>query len=164
MERLRERLGRHSIVGLDTSIFIYHLEAHPRYQPLTQAVLVGVQAGQQQAITSVVTVMELTVQPWRVGRAAVAREYEALLVHFPNLTLADVTRDVARRAAQLRARYNVRPADALQVATTLVHRATVFVTNDQRLARLSPEVDVIALDDFMVAILALLICLDSRTK
>jgi predicted nucleic acid-binding protein len=151
MERFRERLGRHSIVGLDTSIFIYHLEAHPHYQPLTQAVLVGVQAGQQQAITSVVTVMELTVQPWRVGRAAVAREYEALLVHFPNLTLADVTRDVARRAAQLRARYNVRPADALQVATALVHRATVFVTNDQRLARLSPEVDVIALDNFVVA-------------
>jgi predicted nucleic acid-binding protein len=151
MERFRERLGRHSIVGLDTSIFIYHLEAHPHYQPLTQAVLVGVQAGQQQAITSVVTVMELTVQPWRVGRAAVAREYEALLVHFPNLTLADVTRDVARRAAQLRARYNVRPADALQVATALVHRATAFVTNDQRLERLSPEVDVIALDNFVVA-------------
>jgi predicted nucleic acid-binding protein len=95
--------------------------------------------------------MELTVHPWRMGRAAVAREYETLLVHFPNLTLADVTRDAARRAAQLRARYNVRPADALQVATALVHKATAFVTNDQRLARLSPELDVIALDDFVVA-------------
>ncbi len=151
MERFRERLGRHSIVGLDTSIFIYHVEAHPHYQPLTQALLVGVQAGHQHAITSVVTVMELTVQPWRVGRPAVAREYEALLFHFPNLTLADVTRDVARRAAQLRARYNVRPADALQVATTVVHRATAFVTNDHRLARLSPVLDIIALDDFVVA-------------
>jgi predicted nucleic acid-binding protein len=138
------------LVGLDTNIFIYHLEAHPRYQPLTQALLVDVQAGQQEAITSVVTVMELTVHPWRAGRAAVAREYETLLVHFPNLILADVTRDEARRAAQLRARYNVRPADALQVATALLHRATAFVTNDRRLARLSPEIDVIALDDFVV--------------
>ena len=151
MERFRGRLGRHSIVGLDTSIFIYHLEAHPHYQPLTQALLVGVQAGRQQAITSVVTVMELTVQPWRVGRPAVAREYEVLLVQFPNLTLADVTRGIARRAAQLRARYHVRLADALQVATALVHGATAFVTNDRRLARLSPELDVIALDDFVVA-------------
>ena len=56
MEGFRERLGGHSIVGLDTNIFIYHLEAHPRYQPLTQVLLAGVQAGRQQAITSVVTV------------------------------------------------------------------------------------------------------------
>jgi predicted nucleic acid-binding protein len=78
----------------------------------------------------------------------VAREYEALLVHFPNLTLADVTRDVARRAAQLRARYRVRPADALQAATALVHGATAFVTNDRRLVRLEPVLDVIVLEDF----------------
>ena len=32
---LRERLCEHARVGLDTSIFIYHLEAHPRYLPLT---------------------------------------------------------------------------------------------------------------------------------
>ncbi len=34
-EALRERLREHARVGLDTSIFIYHLEAHPRYLPLT---------------------------------------------------------------------------------------------------------------------------------
>ncbi len=148
MERLRERLGGHAVIGLDTCIFIYHLEAHPRYQPLTQELLAGVQAGRQTAIASTVTVMELTVRPWQVDRPAVAREYEALLVHFPHLTLADVTRDVARRAAQLRARYRLRPVDALQVATTLVHGATAFVTNDRRLTRLAPVLDIIILDDF----------------
>jgi predicted nucleic acid-binding protein len=148
MERLRERLGGHAIIGLDTCIFIYHLEIHPRYQMLTQELLAGVQAGRQTAITSTVTVMELTVRPWQVGRPAVAREYEALLVHFPHLTLADVTRDVARRAAQLRARYRLRPADALQVATALVHGATAFVTNDRQLTRLAPVLDIITLDDF----------------
>jgi len=34
MESSRERLDRHAILGLDTVIFIYHLEAHPRYQAL----------------------------------------------------------------------------------------------------------------------------------
>ena len=79
-----------------------------------------------------------------------AREYEVLLVHFPHLTLADVTRDVARRAAQLRAHYRLRPADALQVATALVHGATAFVTNNRRLRRLTPVLDIIILDDFAV--------------
>jgi len=147
MEHLRERLAGHAVIGLDTSIFIYHLEAHPRYQPLTQELLAGVQAGRQVAITSMITVMELTVRPWQLGRPAVAREYEALLVHFPNLTLADVTRDVARRAAQLRAHHRFRPADALQAATALVHRATAFVTNDRRLAQLAALMDIIVLDD-----------------
>jgi len=148
VERLRERLTDHSLIGLDTCIFVYHLEAHSRYLPLTQELLTGIQAGEQAAITSTVTVMELTVHPWRLDQPAVAREYEALLAHFPHLTLADVTRDVARRAAQLRARYRLRPADALQVATALVHGATAFVSNDRGLTRLAPLLDIIILDDF----------------
>lgn len=149
MGRLSERLASHAVIGLDTAIFIYHLEVHPRYLPLTQELLAGIQAGQWTAITSTVTVMELTVRPWQIERPAVAREYEALLVHFPHLTLADVSRDVARRAAQLRAHYRLRPADALQVATALVHGATAFVTNDRFLMRLVPALDVVVLDDLI---------------
>jgi predicted nucleic acid-binding protein len=148
VEEFRKQLVNHNIVGLDTGIFIYHFEAHPRYLPLTQKLLTGVQAGQWTAITSIITVMELTVHPWQMGRSSVAREYEALLIHFPNLTLVDVNRDVARRAAQLRAHYNVRPADALQVATALLEGATTFVTNDRKLTWLSQEIEIIVLDDF----------------
>jgi predicted nucleic acid-binding protein len=148
VERFKEQLAEHSVVGLDTSVFIYHFEAHSRYLPLTQELLKGVQAGHWNAITSAITVMELTVHPWKMGRSAVAREYEALLIHFPNLTLVDVDRGVARRAAQLRALHNVRPADALQVAATLWGNASAFVTNDRKLARLSQEIDIIVLDDF----------------
>jgi predicted nucleic acid-binding protein len=144
---LRERLAAHAILGLDTPVFIYHLEAHPHYLPLTQVLLAGVQAGRWTAVTSTVTVMELTVRPWQLDRPAVAREYEALLAHFPHLTLVDVTREVARRAAQLRARHRLRPADALQAATALVAGATAFVTNDRSLARLSPALDVVLLDE-----------------
>jgi predicted nucleic acid-binding protein len=149
VEQFRRELAAHSVIGLDTSVFIYHLEAHPRYQPLTQELLMGVQAGRQAAVTSVITVMELTIRPWQLGSSSMAREYEALLVHFPNLMLADVTRVVARRAAQLRARYNLRPADALQAATALLNEATAFVTNDHRLARLAPELNVLVLDGFI---------------
>jgi len=149
MGHLGERLATHTIIGLDTSVFIYHLEAHPVYLPLTRELLAGVEAGRWTAVISTVTVMELTVRPWQLDRPAVARAYEALLVHFPHLILADVTRDVARRAAQLRARYRIRPADALQVATALIHEATAFVTNDRLPTRLSPALDVVMLDNFV---------------
>jgi predicted nucleic acid-binding protein len=114
-------------------------------------VLSAIQVGQVGGVVSVVALMELTVHPWRAGLVGVAREYEALLAHFPNLTLFDVTRDVARRAAQLRARCAVGPADALHLATAILNGGTAFVTNDRRLARLAPELEVIVLDDFAVA-------------
>lgn len=68
--------------------------------------------------------MELTVRPWQVGQPEVASRYEATLACFPNLTLVDVTRPVARQAAQLRAAYRLRPAGAIQAATALVHQAS----------------------------------------
>ena len=116
--------------------------------PLTRP-MSGIQAGRQRAVASTITIRELTVRPWQVDRPAVAREYEVLLVHSSHLTLAGVTRDVARQAAQLRARFCLRPAGALRVATALVQGARTFVTNDRRLVRLAPVVDIIILDDML---------------
>ena len=146
-----ERLGAHSTVGLDTPVFIYQLEAHPDYLPLTQALFTNVEAGRWAAITSTITLMELTVRPWQLDRPAVAREYETLLVHFPHLTILDVTRDVARRAAQLRAEYRLRPADALQIGTALVHGATAFVSNDRALLRVAPTLDIVIMEELRTA-------------
>ena len=146
MGRLMALLRDHTRIGLDTAIFIYHLERHPHYLPLTQELLAGVEAGQWNAVASTVALMELTVRPWQLERPDVARAYEEALARFPHLTLADVTRDVARRAAQLRAQHNLRPADALHVATALAHNATVFVTNDRDFARLD-VLEVVLLSD-----------------
>ena len=72
IERLTSRLQAHDVIGLDTSIFIYQFEAHPRYLPLATAVLSGVAAGERQGVTSAITLMELTVRPHQLGRRAVA--------------------------------------------------------------------------------------------
>lgn len=149
MASLERRLANHAVIGLDTSIFIYHLEAHLDYLPLTKSVLEGVETGRWQAVTSTVTIMELTVQPWRINRPDIVRQYEALLVNFPNLQILEVSRDVARRAAQLRASYNIRPADALQVGTAIIGGATGWVSNDKKLKRLASLLDVVILDEYL---------------
>jgi predicted nucleic acid-binding protein len=88
---------------------------------------------------------------WQQGREAVARQYETLLVNFPNLEVVDVTRTAARRAARLRARFRLRPADGLQVAAGLVSGASAFVTNDSSLRLLQEVIDVVVVDDFRLA-------------
>src|SRR5258708_77883 len=115
MDEFGKRLAKAKVVGLDTSIFIYFFEANERYGPLAQITINGIEKGIWQGVTSTITLMEITVRPWQMGRESTAREYEAILVHFPNLSIVDVDRTVARAAAQLRAKYNVTPPDALQV-------------------------------------------------
>lgn len=149
MENLRRELAKHPLLALDSSIFIYHFEANPTYLPLTEVILSTIADGTCQGIISTVTIMELIVWPWKQNRGDVARQYELLLVNFPNLRIVDVSRDVARKAAQLRALYNVRPADALLVATGLVNRATAWVSNDTELRRLAPELDIFNLDAWL---------------
>jgi predicted nucleic acid-binding protein len=142
-------LAPFSRIGIDTPIFIYHLESHPAYLPLTQALLSSIEAGMKKGMTSTVTIMEINIRPLQLGRPEIAIKYEALLANFPNFSLIDINRDVARRAAQLRAQYSLRRADALQVAACQVNGAQVFVTNDRRLAQLKAEIEIIVLQDFI---------------
>lgn len=149
LRRLSRRLGTHRILGLDSMVFIYQVEAHPLYAPLAQTVLGFVERGAAHAVTSTLTLLELTVHPWRLGEEAVAREYEALLVNFPHLRLADISRDVTRLAAQLRGQRGLGPVDALQAAAALRHGATALVTNDLTLRRLEGILEIILLDDYL---------------
>ncbi len=149
MDRLDAVLSEHERIGLDTSVFIYHFEAHPTYLPLTRRVLDAVSQGRLTAVTSVVTVMEIAVRPLQLRRPEVADEYEILLLHFPHLDVLDVTVSVARRAAELRAAHRLKPADALQVATCLDAGATLFVTND-RAVHAIPDLSVLLLADLQL--------------
>lgn len=150
MDRLIQKLTKLQIVGVDTPVFIYHLEANEKYIGLTKNCFSSLESGRWQGVTSTVTLMEIGVHPWRVGREDIARKYEALLMNFPNLGIIDIDRDAARVAAQLRARFDIRPPDALQMGASLVAGARGFLTNDNRLSRLQSLAEIIVLDDYLV--------------
>lgn len=142
-----EAVRPHARFGLDTSVFIYHIEGLSPFSGAASQVLQHV--GQAATgITSVLTLTELLVKPLQSGRRGLAARYEALVRVTPNLILVDVDSGIARQAAVLRARYRLRTADAIQVAACLAHGATAFVTNDRRLRRID-ELTVIVLADYM---------------
>jgi uncharacterized protein len=149
MGRITDWIARRNIIALDSSIFIYHLEEHPSYASFTHEILSGIEFGHWNGVTSVITLMEIGVKPISVGRDDIARKYEALLVNFPNLVICDIDRDVARKAALLRAQYRVRPPDALHLATAIVNRSQAFITNDRQLTRFNSLIPVLVLDDMI---------------
>ena len=133
-------------VGLDTAVFIYFVERHPRYLEQVRPLFGAVDNGTLEAVTSALTLLEVLVVPYRAGDVPLAERYEALLTRSRGLRLVELRRAQLRAAAQLRAVHGVRTPDALQLAAALSARCTAFVTNDRRLPAL-PGLCVVQLDD-----------------
>ncbi len=120
-------------VAVDTAVFIYLIEEHPAYLPVVEPLFDEVAAGMREIVTSAVTLLEVLVVPFRTGEVALAGLYEALLTRSRGLRLVEIDRGQLRAAAQLRAHYDLRTPDALQLAAALSSRCSAFVTNDRRL-------------------------------
>ena len=65
-------------------------------------------------VTSSVTLLEVLVKPLRDNQLAIAKQYKDILTSAPNIEIFDISSGIAERAAQLRAKYNVRTPDAIQ--------------------------------------------------
>ena len=100
-------------------------------------------------VTSALTVTEVLVHPLRLGRADLADQYRAILLGDSALRLVHLDAEVAIRAAELRARYNLRTPDAVQLASALVAGAEAFLTNDSDLSRVA-EIRVVQLRELIV--------------
>jgi predicted nucleic acid-binding protein len=135
VERLRIFLRRHRRIALDTSLFIYQLEANPRYIDLADSVFSWTENAGHEAVTSTITMTELLVPAYRDKDEHKVDEFYALLSTYPNLRWIPPDLETADLAARLRAGYRLRTPDALQAATALQAQATGFVTNDPVFAR-----------------------------
>jgi len=105
-------------------------------------------SGSISAVTSEITIMEILVRPLQFGKFDVADEYETLLDNFPNLEIKAIDRKVSMRAAEIRAKYDLKPADAIQVSTALVNGANAFISNDLSFKKVD-ELDILLLEELI---------------
>lgn len=98
----------HRRVLIDTSIWIYHLEADARFGSAAASIVTAMENGEFQGISSELTLMELLVR-----------------------------RDVLTKAAHLRAQFGVKTPDALILACGLLSGASLALTNDLRWQRVT---------------------------
>jgi predicted nucleic acid-binding protein len=145
---LEQDLARHDIIGVDTMPFIYLWEQHPRYLPLSEALFRHLKEPLVQGVTSLVTLIETCVLPQRQGRQDLVQAYERALLHSQQIQTLAIDALLARRATALRAKYNIRVPDALQIAAALEAGATAFVTNDRRLKHVQ-DLNVLVLEDYL---------------
>jgi predicted nucleic acid-binding protein len=135
-------------VALDTSIFIYFIEEHPIYLPLVEPLFEAIDAGELEAVTSSVTLLEVLVIPFRFANAALIERYETLLTRSRGLRLVDLDRDFLRSVAQLRAATRAKAPDAMQLAAAMAAGCPAFLTNDDRIPNV-PGLRQLLLEDYL---------------
>ena len=130
IDRLRAFLRRHQRIALDTSVFIYQLEANVRYLPFTDRIFSWLERPDSRAVTSTITMTELLVQPYHDSDQQRVDEFYGLMSTYPNLEWIAPHLEIADLAARFRAFHRLRTPDALQAATAAHAGATGLVTND----------------------------------
>ena len=135
-----------AIVGLDTTPLIYFIEKNATYHPLVRPFFVAMAAKRFSVVTSTITLVETLVHPRRNNHHELAGRYREILLNTANLTTYDLTPDIAQKAAEIRADYQIRTPDAIQLAAALLGNATFFLTNDLNLKKFA-EIKVIVVED-----------------
>ncbi len=135
-----------ALLAFDTAPIIYFVEANPNYDALVTAIFQRVDDAEIIGLTSVISLCEVLVYPIRHKNIALKQRYLNILQNSPNFSTKSINSSIAETAAELRAKYNLRTPDALQIAAALGNNCDAFLCNDKDLKRVN-EIKVIILDD-----------------
>lgn len=122
--------ANYKLVALDSNIFIYNLEENPQFIKFTDIIFQKLSSNKLKAATSIISLIEILSYP---KTDSVVEKITNDFLNTPNLLVLEINREVALEAARIRREYKYRLPDSIQLATALITKAQVFVTNDQKL-------------------------------
>lgn len=128
-------------IALDSNIFIYNLEGNPQFSSGSNLIFEKLVANKLKAVTSIISLTEILSYP---KTSEVAEQITDDFLSTPNLTIFEVNKEIAVKAADLRRKYTIRLPDAIQIATVIYAKAQAFITNDKRLKKCK-ELDILLL-------------------
>lgn len=104
-----------NIIFLDTAPFIYFFEQHPDYFPAMEKLFAKLYETGAQAITAILTYIELTTHSARMGQQKLVRKYRDYLTNSENISLFALDMNIADTIVRLRAQYRFKTPDAIQL-------------------------------------------------
>ena len=131
---------------IDTTIWIYLFEDHPRLARACERLVGEMGAGAFAGVVTPITLSELLVKPLRMGRPDVADRYRMALRTTVGLTLRPLDAEAGWVAGALRAKYGLPLPDMFQAAAAMREPAACLVTDDKDLRKVT-EIQVILVDD-----------------
>ena len=131
-------------IFLDTAPLIYYIEDNNIYvQKLNELFEVK---NRCRFVTSVITLSEVLVMPLKERKPELVKQYENILTNAENIDIYEINIQIAKESAQLRAKYQIKTPDAIQLATAQYCAVDYFLTNDLKLKSIN-KLQVITLND-----------------
>lgn len=149
--KITEALWGVTQIGIDSAPLIYLVEKHPAHIEKMMIVIEYINQGIMLGISATLTLTEVLTLPTKLDKASLIAEYEDILLNSSGFQLLPLDAEIAKTAANLRARYALRTPDAVQIGTAISAGCQVFLTNDLGLKRVK-DVRVLVLDELEVAL------------
>lgn len=119
----------------DANIFIYRVEADPKWSRTLDELWAMLQGDWLKSVTSELSLAEGLIEPIRTKDRGVQREIARLISAQGKIQVLPVKREVLIEAARLRALHGLDMPDAIHAATAKLARCTHFLTADVFLAQ-----------------------------
>lgn len=121
------------LVAIDTNIFIYYFEDNPQFGTASKKIIDALSSKSLSGVTSIIAISETLSK--KDLPIKIAKDIENDFFEIPKLTILEVDRKVAVKAAKIRREYGFRLPDAIQLATAIISRVQALITNDDRLKK-----------------------------
>lgn len=149
IDKFRENLLTLKKIGVDSMVFIYQFADDPYYAPLTNVIFELLEERRISVVTSVITLVEVFVQPEKEKNSFIIAEYEKIFQNLPNFKITSLDWHLARLTSKLRAKYQkIKIPDAIQISSALINQCFCFITNDTQLRQVK-EIKVLVLKDYL---------------
>lgn len=128
---------KNKLLALDSMVFIYLIEQTEPYFSLCKKIAFLGESGEAKIISSVIVILECLSPAKYVSHPEIQTEILSFFENAPGLTIFSVDKNVCLEASRLR-RENpgLKTPDSIQLATALINKADIFITNDDKLAKL----------------------------
>ncbi len=135
-------------VLIDSNIIIYLTDSVNPYQTLAKLLFQLVEAGDAEAVISILSVGEVMQGPINQNQHGLALEVKDYLVNFPNCRCQEITLDVLDKVGNDRTIEwkGLRIVDSLILASGLVNGVDHFISNDRHFLKAIPTPMMLSFD------------------
>ena len=127
---------------IDTNIFIYAIEDTGKLGEKARKIL----RSRYKFSTSVITIEEILTGLYKRKQEDKVTSYLEFISAAKNIEVVTIGKEIAILAARLRAEYNLKSPDALQLASATSIKADYFITADRKIPKRIDNLKVIILN------------------
>ena len=122
-------------IFLDTAPIIYFIEEHPLYSGLMDGLISKATNNRIKIVTSIITFIEVMTKPYKLEQMELVNTYQNFFYNSQNFSVVDLNPNIALLTAKIRADFNFKLPDAVQLAIFESMGLDLFLTNDVQLKR-----------------------------